>query len=66
MIKWALKRSKIFANIPDELIKKFIQVTQIRECNHDEIICKRGETLKCMFGALAGGVGDFGEGCLAN
>ena len=35
IIKWALKRSKIFTNIPDELIKRFIQIAEIKECNDE-------------------------------
>lgn len=35
ILKWALKRSKIFPNIPDNFIKKFIQISEIRECNHN-------------------------------
>ena len=30
IFKWALKRSKIFFNIPDDMIKKFIQICEIK------------------------------------
>ena len=66
IIKWALKRSKIFSNIPDELIKKFIQIAEIKECNNEEIICKRGENVKYLFGSIEGHINEFKEGTLAN
>lgn len=30
ILKWALKRSKIFSNIPNDLIKKFIEISEVK------------------------------------
>ena len=53
-------------NIPDEFVKKFIQIVEINKYNNDEIVCKKGEPLRHLVGSLKGRINGVEAGNFAN